>query len=52
MYHQAKWFGVCDDGFGMNEARVACRSLKAVFIDARAIPGKNDVLTKDTDLIS
>ena len=42
MYHQAKWFGVCDEGFGLNEARVACRSLKAVFTDARAIPGKNE----------
>lgn len=39
MYHNGDWFTVCDTDFGLAEAKVACRSLKTQYIDARAIPG-------------
>ena len=40
MYNNEKWYAVCDSNFGINEAKVACRSLKTEYIDGRAVPGK------------
>ena len=48
MYHNDEWFGVCDTDFGLNEARVACRSLKTEYKDARAIPGEFCIVFTNT----
>lgn len=40
IHKDGKWYGICESNFDMNAAKVACRSIKPTFIDARVIPGK------------
>ena len=37
--HEGKWGTVCDDGWGINDAHVACRSLG--FVDATEAKGES-----------
>ncbi|XP_053406028.1 deleted in malignant brain tumors 1 protein-like isoform X2 [Mercenaria mercenaria] len=39
VHKDGKWYGVCDTGLDLKAARVACRSIKKEYIDARTIPG-------------